>query len=42
MMLSDYDFMMLIRQALLMIIDAIERKFDIRPRTCELRKEAKQ
>jgi hypothetical protein len=39
--MSDYEFWMIFRQALLLIVDAIERKFDIRPRTCELRKEAK-
>lgn len=35
-------FMLAIRQALLMMIDAIERELDIRPRTSELRKAAKE
>lgn len=39
--MTDYDFFMIVRQALLLVVDAIERKFDIHPRTCELRKEAK-
>jgi len=33
---------MLIRQAFLMIVDALERELDVTPRTAELRKERKQ
>ncbi len=40
--MSDNEFWMAIRQALLMIIDAIERKFAVSPRTSELRKLIKQ
>ncbi len=40
--MSDSEFWMAIRQALLMIIDAIERKFAVSPRTSELRKLMKQ
>jgi len=36
---SDRDFWLIIRQALLLIVDAIERKFDICPRTAEMRRE---
>jgi len=36
--MTDRDLWLSIRQALLMIVDAIERKFDINPRTAELRK----
>ena len=32
---------MLIRQAFLMIVDALERELDVTPRTAELRKERK-
>ena len=32
---------MLIRQAFLMLVDALERELDIEPRTAELRKERK-
>lgn len=35
------DFMYAFRQALLLIVDAIERELKISPRTSELRKEAK-
>jgi hypothetical protein len=35
---ADRDFWMLIRQALLMALDALERRLDIHPRTAELRK----
>ncbi len=40
--MSDSEFWMAVRQALLMIIDAIERKFAVSPRTSELRKLIKQ
>ena len=33
---------MLIRQAFLMVVDALERELDVTPRTAELRKERKQ
>lgn len=39
--MSDNEFLMLIRQALLMAIDAIERKLGMQPRTADLRKLAK-
>jgi len=32
---------MLIRQAFLMVVDALERELDVTPRTAELRKEKK-
>lgn len=38
----DRDFWLAFRQALLMMVDAIERALDVRPRTSELRKEAKR
>lgn len=34
-------FMLTFRQALLLIVDAIERELGINPRTAELRKDAK-
>jgi hypothetical protein len=37
-MMADREFWMLIRQALLMALDAIERMLEIQPRTAELRK----
>jgi len=37
-MTDDREFWMLIRQGLLLIIDALERKLGISPRTSELRK----
>ena len=40
--MSDNDFWLAVRQALLMIVDAIERRFCIEPRTAELRKILKQ
>jgi hypothetical protein len=39
---KEKDFLMAIRQALLMMIDAIERKIDIEPRTSQIRKELKR
>ena len=38
----DRDFWLQIRQALLMMVDAIERVARIEPRTSELRREAKR
>jgi len=38
----DRAFWLQLRQALLMMVDAIERMIDIQPRTSELRKEAKR
>jgi hypothetical protein len=38
---EDKSFWMLIRQALLLMVDAIERKWGINPRTSQLRKIAK-
>jgi len=40
--MTDPDFWMAIRQALLMILDAIERRLSINPRTAEIRKERKE
>ena len=37
-MSEDREFWMLVRQALLLFIDAIERKLCLAPRTAELRK----
>ena len=39
--MTDRDFWLQIRQALLMFVDTVERHFDIEPRTSELRKERK-
>ena len=38
---SEYDFWLLIRQALLLVVDAIERKLGL-PRTAELRRKDKK
>ena len=38
----DREFWMLIRQALLLAVDAIERLLVVEPRTAALRKEKKQ
>lgn len=35
------EYLMMVRQALLMQLDAIERLLNVSPRTAELRKEAK-
>jgi hypothetical protein len=40
--LDDVSFWMLIRQALLLLVDAIERKLCLSRRTSELRKETKE
>ncbi len=37
-MTNEREFWILIRQALLLVVDAIERKFNISPRTSELRR----
>lgn len=37
----EREFWILIRQAILLMVDAIERRLDIHPRTAELRKEAR-
>ena len=39
--MTDSDLWCAIRQACLLIVDAIERVLDIRPRTSELRKDKK-
>jgi len=36
------EFWLAIRQALLMIVDALERELQLEPRTAELRKERKK
>jgi hypothetical protein len=36
--MNDNEFWMLIRQSLLLIVDAIERKWGIKPSTSEIRK----
>ena len=41
-MTNDTDLWTAIRQAALLIVDAIERALDIQPRTSELRKERKE
>jgi len=41
-MLSEHEFLMLIREALLLLLDAIERKLVCSPRTSELRQRYKQ
>ena len=38
----ERDFWLLIRQALLLFVDAIERRLNCQPRTAALRHEAKQ
>jgi len=38
---DDKEFWLLIRQALLLFVDAIERKFLVSPRTAEMRKGGK-
>ena len=40
--MTDRDFWLQIRQALLMLNDCIERRWEIEPRTSKLRKERKQ
>lgn len=37
--MSEREFWIMIRRALLIVLDAIERKCEISPRTAELRKE---
>jgi hypothetical protein len=37
-----HGFMMTLRQALLMIVDAIEEYLDMSPKTAELRRDAKR
>ena len=37
--MADRDLWLSIRQALLMVVDAIERAFGVEPRTAELRRE---
>ena len=39
---TDRQFWMQIRQALLMLVDAVERQHKISPRTSDLRRERKQ
>lgn len=39
--MTDSEFWQLVIQALLLIVDAIERWRGIEPRTCELRKKGK-
>ena len=39
---TDKSFWLDVRQALLMMVSAIERRFSIEPQTAELRKLAKQ
>jgi hypothetical protein len=40
--MNDRPFWLQVRQALLMIVDAIERTLGMEPRTSELRREAKR
>jgi hypothetical protein len=39
---EDREFWMCVRQALLMMLDALERRLGISPRTAELRKETRE
>ncbi len=39
--MTEHEFLLMVRQALLMLLDAIERKLEINPRTAELRKQNK-
>lgn len=41
-MMTDREFWMLIRQALLLAVDAIERMLNMYPRTADLRRDTKQ
>jgi hypothetical protein len=41
-MIADYDFWMAFRNALLIILDAIERKLAICPTTADMRREHKE
>jgi hypothetical protein len=40
--MTDRDFWMQLRQALLMMTDCIERRWEIEPRTSDLRKQRKK
>jgi len=40
--MTEREFLLAIRQALLMIIDALERKLEIHPRTAEYKHIAKE
>jgi hypothetical protein len=40
--MTDKEFLMLVRQALLLAVDAIERKLELNPRTAELRKKLRE
>jgi len=39
--MTDRDLWLGIRQALLMLVDVVERRFSIEPRTAQLRKDKK-
>jgi len=39
--IDSRDLWLAIRQALLMVVDAIERELDLNPRTAQLRRETK-
>ena len=41
-MLSDYDFWMMIRNAVLLFLDAIEKKLGLSPTTAEIRSQYKR
>lgn len=36
--MTEREFWLLVRQALLLFVDAIERRYNIAPRTAEMRK----
>ena len=40
--MTDREFWLAIRQAILMLLDALERRWEITPRTAELRKARKR
>jgi len=40
--MDEREFWMMVRQAMLMLLDALERRLGIEPRTAELRRMAKQ
>jgi len=40
--MDEREFWMAVRQALLMVLDALERRLGIEPRTAELRREVKR
>lgn len=42
MSMSDREILMLVRQALLLLVDAVERKLELADRTADIRKRLKE